>query len=155
MIGSADLRKISHLKKRVFLAAFSRSGSLSKAAERAKVDLQAHYIWLKEDAWYLQAYRQAVIEAADSLQEKLTEIAFGGNVKAAFLLLKELRAEQLRDRIEQANLAQTDWSKLTIAQLDIVMDYYLKRALGTDDPRVLKSAREQIESGKTVIDVDV
>jgi hypothetical protein len=41
-----------------FLAAFSRCGSLSKAAKRAKVDRRTHYNWLKDDSWYLQAFRQ-------------------------------------------------------------------------------------------------
>jgi len=51
MIGSADFPKISHLKKCAFLAAFSRCGSLSKAAKRAKVDRRTHYNWLKNDPW--------------------------------------------------------------------------------------------------------
>ena len=37
LIGSADFPKISHIKKRAFLAAFSRCGSLSQAAKRAGV----------------------------------------------------------------------------------------------------------------------
>ncbi len=71
MIGSTDFPKISHLKKRAFLAAFSRCGSLSKAAKRARVDRLTHYNWLKDDAWHVHAFRQAVIEASDSLQDKL------------------------------------------------------------------------------------
>src|SRR5579871_2373634 len=75
MVASADFPRTSHLKKRAFLAAFSRCGSLSKAAKRAKVDRRTHYNWLKDDPWYVQAFRQAVIEAGDSVQDKLTEMA--------------------------------------------------------------------------------
>jgi hypothetical protein len=88
MVGSNGFPKISHVKKRAFLAAFSRCGSLSKAAKRAKVDRRTHYNWLKDDPWYVHAFRQAVIEAGDSLQDKLTEIGFEGNVTAAIFLLK-------------------------------------------------------------------
>src|SRR5580700_6210381 len=136
MIGSADLPKIWHLKKRVFLAAFSRSGSLSKAAERAKVDRQTHYKWLKDDPWYEEAYRQAVIEAADSLQDKLMEMAFDGNVRVAILLLKEFKAEQLKDRMELKDLLELDPDKLTPRQLDVLAKYYMKKLLRTDDPEV-------------------
>lgn len=100
MIASADCPKISHLKKRAFLAAFSRCGSLSQSAKRAKVDRRTHYNWLKDDPWYAQAFGQAVIEAADSLQDRLTEMAFEGNVTAALFLLKGLKPEKFRDRIE-------------------------------------------------------
>jgi Protein of unknown function (DUF3300) len=55
MIGNADFSKVSHVKKRAFLAAFSRCGSLSKAAKRARVDRRTHYNWLKDDPWYVHA----------------------------------------------------------------------------------------------------
>jgi hypothetical protein len=98
MIGSADFPKISHLKKRAFLAAFSRCGSLSKAAKRAKIDRRTHYNWLKDDPWYVQAFQQAVIEAGDALQDKLAEMAFEGNVTAAIFLLKGLKPQTFKDR---------------------------------------------------------
>jgi hypothetical protein len=144
MIGSVDGRKISHVKKRVFLAAFSCSGSLCRAGDRAKVDLQNHYQWLRDDSWYLKAYRQAVIEAADSLQDKLTEMAFDGNIKVAVLLLKDLRAEEARDQKEQTNLLASDWSKLTFAQREILLNHYVSRELGTDDPKVIESAKREM-----------
>ncbi len=81
MIGSADFPKILHVKKRAFLSAFSRCRSLSMAAKRARVDRRTHYNWLKDDPWYKEAFRQAVIEAGDSLQDRLTEMAFEGNVR--------------------------------------------------------------------------
>ena len=96
------------MKKRAFLAAFSRCGSLSKAAKRAKVDRRTHYNWLKDDSWYLQAFRPAVIEAGDSLQDKLTKMAFEGNVTAGIFLLKGVKPETFRDRVEQTNLMDID-----------------------------------------------
>ncbi len=120
MIGNADFPKTSHVKKRAFLAEFSRCGSLSKAAKRARVDRRTHYNWLKDDLGYVQAFRQAVIEAGDSLQDKLTEMAFEGNVTAAIFLLKGLKPETFRDRLEQTNLLEIDPDKLTPRQLDVI-----------------------------------
>src|SRR5450631_3045241 len=128
MIGSADFPKISHVKKRAFLAAFSRCGSLSKAAKRARVDRRSHYNWLKDDPWYVQAFRQAVIEAGDSLQDKLTEMAYEGNVTAAIFLLKGLKPETFRDRIERVNIEDIDPDKWTPEQLDKVAEALIQKA---------------------------
>jgi hypothetical protein len=153
VIGSSDFPKISHVKKQAFLAAFSRCGSLSKAAKRAKVDRRTHYNWLKDPS-YVEAFRQAVVEAGDSLQDRLTEMAFEGNVTAAIFLLKGLKPQQFRDRMEQTNLMEADWSNLSSQQLDVLMEAYLKKMLGTSDPKVLESAKRQLDEGKTIIDIE-
>jgi hypothetical protein len=131
MVGSNGFPKISHVKKRAFLAAFSRCGSLSKAAKRAKVDRRTHYNWLKDDPWYVHAFRQAVIEAGDSLQDKLTEIAFEGNVTAAIFLLKGLKPRTFRDRIEQINIQDLDPDKIPPELLDKIADRMIEQALGS------------------------
>jgi hypothetical protein len=150
MIGSADFPKISHVKKRAFLAAFSRCGSLSKAAKRARVDRRSHYNWLKDDPWYVQAFRQAVIEAGDSLQDKLTEMAYEGNVTAAIFLLKGLKPETFRDRIEQVNIEDIDPDKWTPEQLDKVAEALIQKALAGQPAAVVEEARRRIEAGETV-----
>jgi hypothetical protein len=150
MIGSADFPKISHVKKRAFLAAFSRCGSLSKAAKRARVDRRSHYNWLKDDPWYVQAFRQAVIEAGDSLQDKLTEMAYEGNVTAAIFLLKGLKPETFRDRIEKVNIEDIDPDKWTPEQLDKVAEALIQKALAGQPEAVVEEARRRIEAGETV-----
>jgi hypothetical protein len=55
-----------------------------------------------------------VVEAGDSLQDKLTEMAFEGNVTAAIFLLKGLKPETLRDRIEELNIQDIDPDKLSL-----------------------------------------
>ena len=133
----------------MFLAAFSRCGSLSKAAKRARVDRRTHYNWLKDDPWYVQAFRQAVIEAGDSLQDKLTEMAFEGNVTAGIFLLKGLKPETFRDRLEQTNLLEIDPDKLTSRQLDVIAEHLIWRAVG-DDPQAIAETRRRLEAGETV-----
>lgn len=98
--GGADFPKILHPKKRAFLAAFSRSGSRTRAAKRARVDRKTHYNWLKEDPDYAQAFAQAEYEAADAIEDSMADLAFDGNVTAGIFLLKGLRPEKYRERSE-------------------------------------------------------
>jgi hypothetical protein len=128
------------IAKAPFLAAFSRCGSLSKAAKRAKVDRRTHYNWLKDDSWYLQAFQQAVIEAGDSLQDKLTEMAFEGNVTAAIFLLKGLKPATFKDRLEQVNIQDLDIDKLSPEILDKLADHLIAKALkekGLNSPEMV------------------
>ena len=150
MIAGVDFPKISHVKKRAFLAAFSRCGSLSRAAKRAKVDRRTHYNWLKDDPWYVQAFQQAVIEAGDSLQDRLTEMAFDGNVTAAIFLLKGLKPERFRERTENVNLNKLDLNQMSDAMLEKLAELYLRQSLGTDDPAAIEAARKQLEAAVEV-----
>jgi len=34
------------------------------------------------------------------------------------------------------------------------MEGYMKKMLGTDDPKILESAKRQIDEGKTIIDIE-
>jgi hypothetical protein len=122
---------------------------LSKAAKRAKVDRRTHYNWLKDDSWYLQAFRQAVIEAGDSLQDKLTEMAFEGNVTAAIFLLKGLKPETFRDRIEQVNIQDMKLEDLTPEVMDKLADHLMRTALG-DNPAVLAEVDRRLAAGEDV-----
>ncbi|MGD0295593.1 MAG: hypothetical protein ABSE86_00670 [Bryobacteraceae bacterium] len=74
----------------------------------------------KDDSWYIQAFEQAVLEVGDSLQDKLTEMAFEGNVTAGIFLLKGLKPERFRGHLEQTNLLEIDPDKLTPRQLDVI-----------------------------------
>src|SRR5450432_1286451 len=153
MIGTVDFPKISHVKKRAFLAAFSRCGSLSKAAKRARVDRRTHYNWLKDDPWYIQAFRQAVIEAGDSLQDKLTEMAFQGNVTAAIFLLKGLKPETFRDRIEQINIQDIDPDKIPPELLDKIANRMIEQALGS--AAAVAEVDRRLKAGESVAFEDV
>jgi hypothetical protein len=95
---------------------------LSKAAKRARVDRRTHYNWLKDDVWYVRAFRQAVIEAGDSLQDKLTEMAFEGNITAAIFLLKGLKPELL-DKIANRMIEQAlDGNPRAIAEAQRLLE---------------------------------
>src|SRR5258708_33895934 len=97
MIASSDFPKIPHIKKRAFLAVFSRCGSLSRAAKRAGVDRRTHYNWLRDDPWYKQAFRQAIQEAGGALEDKLNDLAHEeGNVTAAIFSSQGIPAGKIQ-----------------------------------------------------------
>jgi hypothetical protein len=93
--------------------------------------------------------RQAVIEAGDSLQDKLTEMAFAGNVTAAIFLLKGLKPETFRDRIEQVNIQDIDPNKLTPEMLDKIAEHLIQKALG-NKPAMVTEARRRLEAGEAL-----
>jgi hypothetical protein len=144
MIGNAEFPKISHLKKRAFLAAFSRCGSLGQAAKRAGVDRRTHYNWLRSDPWYVEAFHQAVQEAGDALEDKLNEMAHDGNTTAAIFLLKGLRPEKYKDRQAHEVVWDGDPTKLTDAQLATMEDTWRRAAL---------AARKALAAGGETIDL--
>jgi len=148
--SNSEFRKILHPKKRAFLAAFSRCGSLSLAAKRAKVDRRSHYNWLKSDPAYREAFYQATVEAGDALEDRLMEPAFGGNVTAGIFLLKGLRPEKYREqRIIELNFQ--DWD----GDLSKLSDESARRLLAQIEAMI---AAEEAKSatlpapGATVID---
>ncbi len=94
--------KTLHPKKRGFLAALSVCGSISKAAERAGVDRSRHYAWKREDPEYKAAFDQAYEEAGDALEDMLASEAIDNkNITAAIFLLKGIKKEKYRDRVDQ------------------------------------------------------
>ncbi len=91
-----------------------------------------------------------MIEAGDSLQDKLTEMAFEGNVTAAIFLLKGLKPETFRDRLEQTSLLEIDPEKLTPRQLDVIAEHLIAKALAGKPEAAVAEARRRLEAGETV-----
>lgn len=65
---NSRFKRIRHVKKRLFLIAYSETGNLSFASEVAGIDRSTHYVWLKNDVKYAEAYEQAKDIAADALE---------------------------------------------------------------------------------------
>jgi hypothetical protein len=102
-------------------------------------------------SWYVQAFQQAVIEAGDSLEERLTEMAFDGNVTAAIFLLKGLKPQKFREPIEQTNLLDIDVGQLSDQQLEALADRLIRSAVG-NDPALVAQTRRQLEAKVRVIE---
>ena len=71
-----------HLKKRAFLAAYARCGTVTQAATLADIRRGTHYDWLKEDEAYVGAFAEAKEEAAEWLETEARRRAFLGTLKA-------------------------------------------------------------------------
>jgi hypothetical protein len=78
--GKAILHKLTP-KKRAFLAAFTENGVIRYAAHAAGIARQTHYDWLKGDAEYVLAFRNACEDAADRLEREVVRRAVEGVVK--------------------------------------------------------------------------
>jgi hypothetical protein len=95
--------KIRHFKKRAFLSAYSRCGSIQKAAKRAKVDRQSHYNWLRDDPDYVAAVEEAKTQGFDALEDMLNDAALDDrNITAAIFLLKANRPDKYKERSHMA-----------------------------------------------------
>ena len=70
------------------------------------------------------------MSGSDSLQDKLTEMAFEGSVTAGIFLLKGLKPETFRDRIEQINIQDIDPDKLTPEMLDRIAEHFDSESVG-------------------------
>ncbi len=75
-------------------------------------------------------------------------MAFEGNITAAIFLLKGLKPETLRDRIEQINIQDIDPDKLPPELLDKIANRMIEQALD-GNPRAIAEAQRLIEAGET------
>ena len=64
-------------KRRAFLAAFAKTGNITVAAQKARVDRTAHYVWLK-DSEYRAQYEAAREHACDLMVEEARRRAVEG-----------------------------------------------------------------------------
>lgn len=64
--------------KRAFLAAFRILASVKAAAKAAKIARRTHYVWLKTDPDYNRAFREAIPEAAQAIEDEIAERAMRG-----------------------------------------------------------------------------
>ena len=157
-----------------FLEAFGLSGSIQEAARLANVHWQAHYDWLQEDPTYRERFRQARMWAVQTLEDEAFRRALKGvnrpvlyKGKPVFVggqmmyeteysdqllitLLKANSPDKYRERTENLQFHKLDPSQLSDAMLEKLADFYLKSALGTDDPAAIAEARKQLEAAPVV-----
>ena len=113
--------KITHPKKRAFLAAFSEVGNITVAAEAADIHRRTHYDWMADDDEYAEAFHDAKEAAADRLEEEARRRAVqgveepvgwyqgspGGTITRysdtlLIFLLKGVRPEKYRETVKQS-----------------------------------------------------
>ena len=98
-----------------------------------------------------------MIEAGDSLQDKLTEMAFDGNVTAAIFLLKGLKPERFRERIEVRNIQDLKIEDLPPDIFQALADNFMQMATKGDPAKIAKvlemaEVLKELPAGTTVVD---
>ena len=117
-------------------------------SQESRVDRRSHYN-LMRDPVYAEAFRQAVQEAGDALEDKLNELAHDGNVTAAIFLLKGLRPLKYKERTNLTDLLDRDPAKLTPEILEALIDHVLKKVgVGGPNasPETLAAIRKQLQA---------
>jgi len=79
-----ELGGIRHPKKRAFLQAVARTCSILRAAAIAGIDRDNHYLWLKKDAAYAEAFALAWERGLDFLEAEAIRRATEGTTKPIF-----------------------------------------------------------------------
>lgn len=109
--------KIRHPKKRIFLAEYVQTASITLAAKAAEIDRRTHYEWKTADPQYAREFFKAQELAADVLEDEAVRRAHEGVERPVFqggkevgrvqdysdtlliFLLKGIRPEKYRERI--------------------------------------------------------
>lgn len=71
-------------KKAAFLAAFAECGTITRAAEAAKIERHTHSRWVEADPEYAKAFSAASEQAADRLEEEARRRAHDGLLRMKF-----------------------------------------------------------------------
>lgn len=77
-MASRHFAKIGHPKKRAFLAAYARVGTVLHAAEMAKISREMHRLWLQNDPEYAAAFEEAKAMFAERLEREALRRAVEG-----------------------------------------------------------------------------
>lgn len=83
-----------------YLAAVGKVGTLTAGCRAAKVSPHTVYKWREFDLEFSVAEQEARNAFADELEEYVVNMAKADNVTAAIFLLKAIRPEKYRERID-------------------------------------------------------
>jgi hypothetical protein len=110
--------EITEHKKKAFLASYAHTGRVTHAAKAAQVNWRNHYLWLKADPVYAEAFATAKQMVGDWLEEEAIRRAKEGIVRPIYyqgaqvaehleysdtlliFLLKGAKPEKYRERLE-------------------------------------------------------
>lgn len=109
--------KLTHPKKRAFLAAYSETGNVVKSCAAVGIERRTHYNWRREDPVYAKLVEEAFAEFADHLEAEAIRRAYEGvdepitvagektivrkyDTTLLIFLLKRAKPEQYRERFD-------------------------------------------------------
>lgn len=122
-----NMQRQKKARQNAFLAAFSRTGNITVAANKAGINRGTHYEWIDTDPEYAGRFADASEEAADYLEAEARRRAVvgveepvgwyqgeaGGTVRKysdtlLIFLLKGLRPEKFRERYSHEHSGEID-----------------------------------------------
>lgn len=89
--------KIRHKGKRAFLRGIANTANVLKASKLAGMDRDNHYLWLKHDPDYREAFNIAWDMAVDALEAEASRRAFEGVLKPIYYAGKRAIDVQVDD----------------------------------------------------------
>ena len=85
--------------KSAFLDALAKGASVARAARAAGVCREQPYAWRKKDADFATAWKDAIEDGTDALEDLALEMAAKGSERLIIFLLKARRPHVYRERV--------------------------------------------------------
>jgi hypothetical protein len=82
--ASTFFPKVTHVKKSALLGAFLEIGALNKACAMVGLDHSHHYYWMRTDPDYADAFTEAKVMVATTLEEEAIRRAREGVTRAVY-----------------------------------------------------------------------
>lgn len=103
------------LWQKAFLAALESTGSVTAAAEAAKIHRRAVYTHKQNNAEFSRLWDEAIEQAADTLEDEARKRAFAGSDVLLMFLLKGLRPQRWRE--SRASMAPAELNRMIETEL--------------------------------------
>lgn len=97
----------------LILDVLREGGSMTQAASRAGICFKTAYNWVRDHPDFAAEVELAKEQGTDRLEDRLTELAYDGNVVALLASLKARRPEKWREK-QQHEVSGPGGSALTI-----------------------------------------
>lgn len=93
-------RAYKERKKQPLLNAFTKCGTVLRAAEAVGVDPSTHREWLKNDPTYAEAFNAANGNVTERLEDRAIQMALSGNPTMLIFLLRSRAPEKYMERFK-------------------------------------------------------
>ena len=121
---------IQHPKKRAFLSAYSRVGTVASGCRAAGIDRATQWHWRKNDPQFVAMMELAYEMAGDYLEEEAIKRAYAGNTTLLIFLLKGFKPDKYLERM----VIQT-----------VLASYLKAQAVNAGNSELTKASPEQLQ----------
>ena len=98
--GSLENKALREARQRQFLDTYAMTGSFTKAANAAGIDLAVHYYWLHKDPTYSERLEEASQRVGDMLEDVAIDRAANGTPRGVYYKGEKVDTEiEYHDRL--------------------------------------------------------